>query len=277
MPELAAKYECDFSMTKNIVITGAASGLGWALTQVFYQRGDSVLLIDRDQALLDQRKLELRDLSRVNFGVADLSTTQGISDALSCIHHHYEQVDVLINNAGITHRSLAAETRPEVFAKVMFVDWQAPVELAIGLLPKLRASAGTIINMGSMAGWMPVLGRAAYCSAKSALTQFFEVLRSEERDNGVRVLMVYPAFVNTNIEQNALGGDGNNAKHARSTIGVVSEPMPLAEEIAKALDRRMPRLYPHRGFWLTSLVWRLFPDVFHVLMRRKFSVELQQG
>ncbi|MBQ0760115.1 MAG: SDR family NAD(P)-dependent oxidoreductase [Zhongshania sp.] len=262
-------------MAKNIVITGAASGLGWALTQVFYRRGDSVLLIDRDHALLDQRKQELGDLSRVCFGVADLSTTQGISEALSCIHHHYEQVDVLINNAGITHRSLAAETRPEVFTKVMFVDWQAPVELAIGLLPKLRASAGTIINMGSMAGWMPVLGRAAYCSAKSALAQFFEVLRSEERDNGVHVLMVYPAFVNTNIEKNALGGDGNNAKHARSTIGGVSEPMPLAEEIVKALDQRMPRLYPHRGIWLASLVWRLLPDVFHVLMRRKFSVELQ--
>ncbi|MBD2859397.1 SDR family NAD(P)-dependent oxidoreductase [Spongiibacter sp. KMU-158] len=259
-----------------IVITGAASGLGWALTKALFARGDNLLLIDRDATLLAERQQSLGVSQRITTAVADLGCAEGIAQALSRIHDSFDRVDVLINNAGITHRSLAGQTKPEVLRKVMTVDWQAPVELALGLLPKLRQSRGSIINLGSMAGWMPVLGRAGYCSAKSALGQFFEVLRAEERDNGLHVLMVYPAFVNTNIEQNALGGDGNAAQHARSTIGGISEAEPLAEKIIRALDKRKARLYPHRGIWLASLLWRLQPDIFQYLMRRKFAVELEQ-
>lgn len=263
-------------LAKQVVITGAASGLGWALSQVFFKRGDRLLLIDRDQALLAQRQRELDNPQRVTTLIADLASNEGISTALEGIRQQCQQVDVLINNAGITHRSLAAYTQPAVFRKVMTVDWQAPVELATGLLPKLRESRGSIINIGSMAGWMPVLGRAGYCSAKSALAQFFEVLRAEEQDNGIHVLMVYPAFVNTNIERNALGGDGAQAKHARSTIGGISEAQPLAEQIIEALEKRRPRLYPHRKIWAASLLWRLCPDLFQGLMRRRFAVELEQ-
>ncbi len=262
--------------SKNIVITGAASGLGWALSQELFKLGNQLLLIDRDETLLKQRQQELNAAKKVTIAIADLATDEGINRALHCIQQHFEHIDVLINNAGITHRSLASETRPEVFRKVMTVDWQAPVELATALLPKLRESRGSIVNIGSMAGWMPVLGRAAYCSAKSALSQFFEVLRAEEKDNGVHILMVYPAFVNTRIEQNALSGDGGTARHARSTIGGISEATPLAVNIVRALYQRQLRLYPHRGIWLASLIWRVFPDVFQRLMRRKFAVELQQ-
>lgn len=259
---------------KVVVITGAASGLGWAMAQQFHQRGEQLWLIDRDAERLQQRKAELGN-QRVGTLVADLADPAALARVSQDIAA-LGKVDVLVNNAGITHRSLAGNTDPAVFAKVMAVDWQAPVSLSTALLPLLRASRGSIVNIGSMAGWMPVLGRAAYCSAKAALGQFFEVLRGEERDNGVHVLMVYPAFVNTNIEQNALGGDGKAARHARSTLGGVGEPEPLAAAILNALEKRRPHLFPHRGIWLASLLWRLAPTTFHRLMRRKFAVELEQ-
>ncbi|WP_288364274.1 SDR family NAD(P)-dependent oxidoreductase, partial [uncultured Spongiibacter sp.] len=212
---------------------------------------------------------------RVHTVVADLADAAAI-DAVAQAITASGRLDILVNNAGITHRSLAGHTDPAVFRKVMAIDWQAPVSLSMALLPLLRRSRGSIINIGSMAGWMPVLGRAAYCSAKSALSQFFEVLRGEEQDNGVHVLMVYPAFVNTNIEQNALGADGNAARHARSTLGGIGEPEPLAAAILQAAERRKPHLFPHRGIWLASLLWRVAPTTFHRLMRRKFAVELEQ-
>ncbi len=261
--------------TKSVLITGAASGLGWELAQQCFARGDRLLLVDRDAVLLTQREATLNDPTRVLSCVADLSEASGIAATLDAAQQ-LPQLDVLINNAGITHRSLAGNTDPKVFRKVMAIDWQAPVELAVGLLPALRQQRGCIINIGSMAGWMPVLGRAAYCSAKSALGQFFEVLRAEEKDNGVKVLMVYPAFVNTSIEQNALGADGGKAQHARSTIGGIGEAAPLATAILRAMDRGQAQLFPHRGIWLASLLWRLAPGLFHTLMRRKFAVELQQ-
>ncbi len=259
---------------KTVLITGAASGLGWALAQQFYRRGDSLWLVDRNAELLRER-CDALGAERVHSVVADLSCDEGIACVVTAVRAT-GRLDVLINNAGITHRSIAADTDPTVFRQVMRIDWQAPVELATALLPLLRDSRGSIVNIGSMAGWMPVLGRAAYCSAKSALAQFFEVLRGEERDRGLHILMVYPAFVNTSIEQNALGGDGQPARHARSTLGSVGEAEPLAAAIVHALEQRRPHLYPHRGIWLASLLWRLAPGLFHRLMRRKFAVELEQ-
>lgn len=259
-----------------VLITGAASGLGWALTRVFHDRGDHLYLVDRNADLLERRAAELADGDRVATLAVDLSAPEGIDACVRGLHLCYGRLDVLVNNAGITHRSLSLDTRPEVFRKVMAVDWQAPVELTLGLYPLLLARGGGIINIGSMAGWMPVLGRAGYCSAKAALTQFFEVLRAEEKDNGIHVLMVYPSFLDTPIETNALGGDGKPASHARSTLGRLGNADQLAAGIVRAWEDKRPHLFPDRFTWLASLLWRLAPSLFHRLMRRRFRVELEQ-
>ena len=172
-------------------------------------------------------------------------------------------------------RSPAARTEMKVFRQVMAVDWEAPVALTLGCLPLLRESGGCVVNIGSMAGWMPVLGRAGYCSAKAALTQFFEVLRGEVADQGIRVLMVYPSFLATPIETNALGFDGKPAAHARSSVGKVRSADWMAERILEALARGEKRLFPDRFTVFASLLWRLAPNTYHRLMRRRFAVELE--
>lgn len=259
-----------------VLITGAAGGLGRALTRVFHARGDRLYLVDRDPELLDELLAELNDADRVGGQVADLSTSQGVADVVDGFQRHFGELDVLVNNAGITHRSPAADTDPDVFRRVMAVDWQAPVQLSLALLPGLRQRNGSIINIGSMAGWMPVPGRAGYCSAKAALTQFFEVLRAEQQDRGLHILMVYPSFLDTAIETNALGADGNPARHARSTVGRVANADTLAVAITRALDKRRASLFPDRFTRVASLLWRLAPGLFHRLLRRRFRVELEQ-
>ena len=126
-----------------------------------------------------------------------------------------------------------------------------------------------------MAGWMPVLGRAGYCAAKAALAQFFEVLREEVRESGIHILNVYPSFLNTPIETNALGGDGGPARHARSMVGAMGDAGQMARAILAALDDRRPlavrRCPPHA--W-GSILWRLWPRLYLRIMRRKFAVEL---
>lgn len=259
-----------------VLITGAAGGLGRALTRVFHARGDRLFLVDRDQALLDELIGQLNYRDKVVGQVADLSTREGVAATVDGFRNHFDKLDVLVNNAGITHRSLASDTDPDVFRRVMAVDWQAPVELSLAFLPGLRRRNGSIINVGSMAGWMPVLGRAGYCSAKSALTQFFEVLRAEERDRGLHILMVYPSFLDTAIEANALGADGGRARHARSTVGRITSAETLAVHIVRALEKRRATLFPDTFTWAASLLWRIAPNLFHRLMRRRFRVELEQ-
>lgn len=266
-------------MSGAVLITGAAGGLGWAMAQVFHQRGYSLLLTDLQEDLLGQRAEELSARGgepEVICLAGDITDPWHRSNLIELAQQRFSGLQMLVNNAGITHRSLLEKTDPVVLSKVMAVDWQAPLELALLALPMLRQSRGSIINIGSMAGWMPVLGRAGYCAAKAALAQSFEVLRCEQAQHGVHVLMAYPSFLDTTIEQHALGFDGRPARHARSMVGKMKSADWMAQRIVVAAEKRRKRVYSDTLSRVGSLLWRIAPDLYLRLMMKKFAVELEQ-
>jgi NAD(P)-dependent dehydrogenase (short-subunit alcohol dehydrogenase family) len=260
---------------KVVLITGAAAGLGRAMARRWFDEGCSLVLADLDNAELEAFERELDAADRVLTRTLDVTDQQATADLLEATRERFGRLDILVNNAGITHRSPAHRTDPAVFEKVMAVDWQAPVELTLAALPLLRESKGQIVNIGSMAGWMPLPGRAAYGAAKSALTQFFEVLRMELADDDVDVLMVYPSFLKTDIEANALGADGQPARHAQSRIGKQKDAHWMAERIVRTAEKRKPWLYPDRLSRIGSLLWRIAPSLYLKLIRRKFEGDLR--
>lgn len=256
-----------------VLITGAASGLGWQLARACHARGDALLLTDIDAGGLAARVGELGP-ARVLGVAGDITDAALHQQLLATCRARFDRLDVLLNNAGITHRSPTVRTDPSVLRKVMAVDYHAPLELTLAALPLLRESRGQVVAIGSMAGWMPVLGRAGYCAAKSALGQAFEVLRAEIARDGIGLLMVYPSFLDTPIERNALGADGKPAAHARSTIGKIRGADWMAKEILKGLDQGRERLFPDRGSWLASLLWRIAPAIYYRKMSQRFAGEL---
>ncbi len=255
------------------LITGAASGLGWQLARACHARGDALLLTDIDAPGLTARLAELGE-ARTHGVAGDITDPDLHRQLVEACQARFGRLDLLINNAGITHRSPTVTTAPAVFRKVMAVDYHAPLELTLAALPLLRESRGQVVAIGSMAGWMPLLGRAGYCAAKSALSQAFEVLRAEISRDGIGLLMVYPSFLDTPIDRNALGGDGQPAGHARSTIGKIRGADWMASLILDALDRRRQRLFPDRGSWLASLLWRLAPGLYYRKMSQRFAGEM---
>ncbi|MDX1818072.1 MAG: SDR family oxidoreductase [Marinobacter sp.] len=256
------------------LITGAASGLGWAMAQHWYRAGHCLVLADINTEALAQRRSELGDDARVHTVTVDVTRRPELEHLVRETQNTFGRLDLLVNNAGITHRSPAISTRPEVFRQVMAVDWQGPVELTQLALPLLEQSRGSIISIGSMAGWMPVPGRAGYCAAKSALSQFFEVLRLELEPRGVHVLMVYPSFLDTPIEHNALGADGGRARHARSTVGGMASADDMARRIDHAWSKRQRWLMPEPVSRLGSLLWRIAPSLYLRTVRRKFASDI---
>lgn len=255
------------------LITGAASGLGWQLARASHARGDALLLTDINAAALATRA-EALGHARVLAIPGDISDPVLHARLIEGCQERFGRLDLLINNAGITHRSPTTQTDIRVFRQVMAVDYHAPLELTLAALPLLRQTRGQIVAIGSMAGWMPVLGRAGYCAAKSALSQFFEVLRDEVARDGIHLLMVYPSFLDTPIEQHALGGDGQPARHGRSTVGRIRSADWMAKVIVQALAHRQERLFPDRGSWLASLLWRIAPTLYYRQMSRRFASEL---
>ena len=255
------------------LITGAASGLGWQLARACHARGDTLLLTDINAASLAARATELGH-PHVLAIAGDITDPALHSQLVQQCRERFGRLDLLINNAGITHRSPTIQTDPRVFRQVMAVDYHAPLELTLTALPLLRESRGQVAAIGSMAGWMPVLGRAGYCAAKSALGQAFEVLRAEIARDGIHLLMVYPSFLDTPIDRNALGADGKPAGHARSTIGRVRGADWMAREILNSLGTGQQRLFPDRGSWLASLLWRVAPALYYRQMSRRFAAEM---
>ncbi|WP_428818410.1 SDR family NAD(P)-dependent oxidoreductase [Microbulbifer sp. MCCC 1A16149] len=272
-----------FNRSKVVVVTGAAGGLGWALVQslVKAHAGETPLrfaLVDVNGEALAARGRELEQQGiDADVFVADLSSESAVAELCERLRALYPHVDLLINNAGITHRSLSTQTTNTVIRRVMAVDYHAPVELAQGLLAPLRAAGGCVVNISSMAGWMPVLGRAGYCAAKSALHQYFETFREEVREEGVRVLMVYPSFVATDIDTNALSGDGGRARHAQSTIGQVRSADWMADRIVAAQMAGKERLFPRDKSLLGAYLYKLAPRLFLRQMVKNFRVELEEG
>ncbi len=256
------------------LITGAASGLGWAMAKHWYQAGHQLVLADIDAEALVRREAELDDDSRVHIVTVDVTDRSDLQRLIQETEEAFGRLDLLVNNAGITHRSLAVRTDPAVFRRVMAVDWQGPVELTQLALPLLERTRGSIITIGSMAGWMPVPGRAAYCAAKGALTQFFEVLRLELEARHIHLLMVYPSFLDTPIEHNALGADGEKVTHSRSTVGTVTRVDDMVARIDSALERRRRWLLPDRIARFGSLLWRLVPGLYLKVVRKKFAGDL---
>jgi NAD(P)-dependent dehydrogenase (short-subunit alcohol dehydrogenase family) len=255
------------------LITGAASGLGWELARAYHAKGYALLLSDINADCLAERVATLGSdrVVGISGDITDAAVQQRL---IRTCEDRFGRLDVLINNAGITHRSPTVETNPAVFRKVMAVDYHAPAELTLKALKLLQLNRGQIIAIGSMAGWMPVLGRAGYCAAKSALAQFFEVLRAEVKRDGVGMLLVYPSFLDTPIEQNALGADGRAAHHKRSTIGKVRGAEWMALKILQAHEAGVERLFPDRGSWWASLLWRVAPGLFYRKMSQRFAAEM---
>jgi short-subunit dehydrogenase len=252
------------------VITGAASGLGLDLARQLHA-SHQLVLIDIDKARLLTQTSDLSD--SLLFG-CDLAKSSAIDKLIEMLSTQLTHIDLLINNAGITHRSIAMHTENHVIRKVMAVDYLAPVQLTQGLLTLLRRVNGKVVNVGSMAGWMPVIARAGYCAAKAALHQYFETFRAELHNQGVSVLMVYPSFLDTPIDRNALDGSGAKATHKRSMVGKMRTSEWMAKLIIHAILQDKSRLFPDRFTNLSSILYRLFPTLFLRLMRGKFASEL---
>src|SRR6218665_1266190 len=122
-----------------VLITGAASGLGWQLALACHARGDHLLLTDIDAAGLAARAAELDPL-RVLAIAGDICDPQLHRELLKGCRERFGRLDLLLNNAGITHRSPTVQTDPAVLRKVMAVDYHAPLELTLSALPLLRES-----------------------------------------------------------------------------------------------------------------------------------------
>jgi len=199
------------SLTGKVVwITGASSGIGRALALEAAARGAKVVLSSR--RLADLKKIQQEaGLTAENSQLVplDLKKYRDLQKPVAAVLKKFGAVDYLINNGGISQRSLAHETKLAVYEELMAVNYFGNIALSLALLPSLRArKSGAIVTISSVAGKLGTPYRTGYSASKFATNGFYDALRAENYRENIQVTIVLPGYVKTNVSINALTADG---------------------------------------------------------------------
>jgi uncharacterized protein len=225
-------------MAPVVVITGASSGIGEATARhLARSRGARCVLVARRADRLEQLAAELGNGS--TFVAVDVTE----AEAPRQIRDHLDgRVDALVNNAGAAWRERFEDGGWEDIRRTMELNFNAPVRITEALLPALRESGGSVVNVASVAGRVSRPNTGAYSASKAALLAWTDSLRAEEAGNGVHVGAVLPGFVKTE------GFPARELLAKPTTRWMVSKPERVAEAIETvAFDRRDERTVP-RGY-----------------------------
>jgi short-subunit dehydrogenase len=253
-------------------ITGASSGIGEAMAREFWSEGADLVLSARRGEELERVKASLQDIPgrRCMILPMDVTDTDSMTGLVQKVREEFGRVDVLVNNAGVSQRSWAAETSLEVDRRIMEVNFFGTVALTKGVLPlMLERRSGQIVVISSVAGKFGFYLRSAYSASKHALHGFFESLRMEVHKEGVRVMLVCPGKVLTPISVNALTADGtpHNVMDEGQRQGVPADV--CAKRIVRGAVRGEYEVYiagrEMQGIWMK----RFFPRLFTRMIRRQ--------
>ncbi|MBC6425421.1 MAG: SDR family oxidoreductase [Ekhidna sp.] len=214
-------------MQKAAIITGGSSGIGKALVLKYANEGYAVTFTGRNKQRMQQVSNELGKRTHLALEL-DASNRGDNEKMVSETIKSFGRLDVLVCNAGISMRALFEDLDPDVFKRLMDINFYGAVYATKFALPHLLESKGTIIAISSINGWRSTPARSAYSASKFAMQGFYESLRTEIMNRGVHVLVVCPGFTCSNIRNVALNAEGQ----AQGESPRDEEKMMTSEEVA---------------------------------------------
>ena len=237
-----------------VLVTGAAGSIGTALRRLLAAEGAVVVGLDMtaDPA--------------AGIVACDITDEARGRAAIEQVVAEYGRLDVLVNNAGISAIGAVDDHDVATHRTVMEVNYLGALACTLAALPHLRASRGSVVTLGSVAGFAPVVGRPAYVAAKHAVTGLMEALRPELAADGVHVGLVHPTFVTTRLAT----AEGSQQ---RSETGAQVTPEDVAAAVVDVLRRRRDRALVGRTAYLAWHASRLAPRTYTRLMTRRLRQE----
>jgi dehydrogenase/reductase SDR family member 7B len=259
---------------RTVLITGGSSGIGRALAVAFGGAGAAVAFTGRDASgLATTRKLVEATGARALAIQADVSIPADCQRAVAETIATLGQLDVLINNAGISMRALFEDADTSVLRRLMEVNFFGTVETTKAALPYLIASRGSIVGVSSIAGYRGLPGRTGYSASKFAMHGFLESLRTELWPQGVHVLLACPGFTASNIRSTALLADGQPQGASPRVEADMMSPEAVAGHILRAVERRQRDLVLTAQGKFTVFLNRWLPRLADKLVFNHFQKE----
>lgn len=255
---------------KVIWVTGASSGIGEALVKAFAKEGAKIVLSARREDELQRVKKEagISDADSLVLPL-DLYKIGDIDGALAKVKEKFSSVDILICNAGIAQRSLVKDSLLEVDRQIMELNFFSVIALTKKVLPgMLEKKSGNIVVISSVMGKMGIPFRSMYCASKHALHGFFEALRGEVFKSNIKVNIICPGYVKTNVSVNAVTSEGK--AHGKMDKGQEKgiTPEKCAAGILRAIKNDKEQVYIGGSETLAPKLKAVFPGLFSAIIKR---------
>jgi uncharacterized protein len=243
------------------LITGASSGIGREFARQLAGRAGALVLVARRLERLEELRDELTKKDpnlNVLCRAVDLSQHEEIDELTAWLNREGITIDFLINNAGLGDRGLFAKAEAERVREILAVNVVALTRLTHSLLPAMIArKRGAILNVSSIAGFMPIRKMAVYAASKAYVTSFSEGIRGEVRKAGVTVTAVCPGPVTTEFSQVAQRPSGKREQSSPGFMHVAVEEVVRAG--LDAIARGKPIVVPGAVMKIAMLLVRLTP------------------
>lgn len=256
---------------KVVWLTGASSGIGEALATAFgREKVKLVLSARRGDELI--RVAKATGLSESDYMILplDLENQASFEDKRNEVLQRFGGIDILVNNGGISQRSLASETDVAVDRKLMEVNYFGTVALSKSVLKHMmQRKSGMIVTVTSAVGKFGSPWRSGYAASKHALHGFFDSLRAEVYNDGIQILLVCPGFIQTNVSKNALTGTGTALGSMDNATANGLTAAECASQIVKAIQAEKQEVFVG-GFKERLGIWmkRISPWFLSVMLRK---------
>lgn len=252
---------------KVVVITGASMGIGEAMAKLFADEGARVVLLSRDAARAEAARGRIGHADQTLALSCDVSNREEIDRVVSLTLHHFQRIDVWINNAGHGLMDTAAHVDMTACRETFdtnFFGTMACMQAALAVMK--QQGSGTIINISSVAGHIPLPFHSVYSATKFAMNAFGKAANVELEGSGIRVMTVCPGYVKTDFSANAVKGSEAQTVRPSSVRGISAER--VASAVLRGYLKQKVEVVVPWTMHPAIKVYQLFPRVVERMMRK---------
>ncbi len=256
-----------------IWITGASSGIGKSLAIAYSKDDVQLILSSRNEEALNEVRSQCEKPENVKILPLDLEQYKTLEAKTSEAVKLFGQIDILVNNGGVSQRSLIKETSLEVDRKIMAINYLGNVALTKALLPHfIKKQKGHFVVTSSVVGKFGTPLRSSYSASKHALHGFYDALRAEHFKDNISVSLICPGFVATEVSKNALVGDGSQQGIMDTATEKGMDSDRFARLMIKAIKNKKPEVYIGGAKEKAGVYARRYLPALYYRLVRKWSV-----